>query len=193
MKKMSTTLILAAAIAVPSIALAAPAAAPAAKPATTTTAPAAKPAAAPVAAPAYREPTQAEMEAALAAFRAIMAKGMREVYKDQLDLSDEEGKKFWPIYDKYEAAMKKQNDELLALIKRYATAYNAGPVDDATAKSLLKDMLAHDKDEMQLRDKTVNQVMGVLPATKAALFAQIDNKVRVTIKYDLAKQIPLIE
>jgi len=182
MKKMSTTLILAAAIAIPSVAFAAPAAAPAAKPA-----------AAPMAAPVYKEPTQAEMEAALAAFRAIMAKGMREVYKDQLDLTEEEGKKFWPAYDKYEADYKKQNDQLLALIKRYAAAYNAGPVDDATAKSLLKDMMDHEKAESALRSGMVNKVMGMLPGTKAALFAQIDNKVRVTIKYDLARQIPLVE
>lgn len=139
------------------------------------------------------DPTQAEMDAALAAFRAILATGMREVYKDQLDLTDEEAKKFWPIYDKYEAEYKKQNDQLLALIKRYAAAYNAGPVDDATAKSLLKDALAHEKAEMSLRTSTVNKVMGVLPGHKAALFAQIDNKVRATIKYDLARQVPLID
>jgi Spy/CpxP family protein refolding chaperone len=182
MKKMQS-LLLAAALAAPAFALAAPAATPAAKPAAT----------APAAAPAYVEPTQAEMEAALAAFRAIMATGLREVYKDQLDLTEEEGKKFWPIYDKYEAEYKKQNDQLLALIKRYAAAYNAGPVDDATAKGLLKDMMAHEKAEMSLRTSTVNKVMGVLPGHKAALFAQIDNKVRVTVKYDLARQIPLID
>ena len=191
MKKMSASLLLAAAVAASALApaaLAAPAAAPAAKPAA---APAVAPAASP--APVYHEPTQAEMDAALAAFRAIMAKGLREVYKDQLDLTDEEAKKFWPIYDKYEAEYKKQNDALLAIIKRYAAAYNADPVDDATAKSLLKDMLAHEKDEMALRTSTVNKVMGVLPGAKAALFAQIDNKVRVTVKYDLARQIPLVE
>lgn len=139
------------------------------------------------------EPTQAEMDAAMAAFRAILATGLREVYKDQLDLTEEEGKKFWPIYEKYEAEYKKQNDELLALIKRYANAYNAGPVDDATAKGLLKDMLAHEQKESKLRQKMVKQAMDVLPGHKAALFAQIDNKVRVTIKYDLARQIPLVE
>jgi Spy/CpxP family protein refolding chaperone len=144
-------------------------------------------------APTYVEPTPAELEAALAAFRAILATSLKEVYKDQLDLTEEEGKKFWPIYEKYEVEFKKQNDALLALIKRYAVAYNAGPVDDATAKKLLQDVLAHEKDEMALRTSTVNKVMGVLPGAKAAMFAQIDNKVRVTIKYDIARQIPLID
>lgn len=175
MKKTTQSLLLAAALAAPAFALAAPAAAPA------------------PAAPAYVQPTPAELDAALAAFRAILATGLREVYKDQLDLTEEEGKKFWPIYEKYEAEYKKQNDQLLALIKRYAAAYNAGPVDDATAKALLKDLLAHEKAEMSLRTSTVNKVMGALPGAKAALFAQIDNKVRVTIKYDLARQIPLID
>jgi Spy/CpxP family protein refolding chaperone len=172
MKKLFTTAAIALALAAPGFAAAADAA-PAA------------------AAPAAAAPTNQEAE--LANFRAIMAKGLREVYVDQLDLTPEQGAKFWPIYDKYAADMKKQNDDLLGLIKRYAAAYNAGPVDEATAKKLVQDALAQEKAETQLREKAVKDALKVLPAQKAALFAQIDNKVRVTIKYDLASQIPLID
>lgn len=126
-------------------------------------------------------------------FRAILAKGLREVYVDQLDLSEAEGQKFWPVYDAYAAATKEHNDKLLALIKRYAAAYNAGPVDEATAKALMNDALALDRAECKLRDDTMKKAMKALPATKAAMFFQIDNKVRATLRFDLALQIPLIE
>ena len=132
-------------------------------------------------------------EAEAAEFRAILAKGLRELYVDELKLTDAEGQKFWPVYDAYAAATKAHNDKVLALIKRYAAAYNAGPVDEATAKSLLSDALALDKAECKLREDTMKKAMKALPATKAAMFFQIDNKVRATFQFDLALQIPLIE
>ena len=132
-------------------------------------------------------------EAQFNEFRALLAKGLREVYVDELKLSDAEGKAFWPAYDAYAAAMKAHNDKLLALIKRYAAAYNAGPVDEATAKSLMNDAMALDKAECKLRDDVMTKAMKALPATKAAVFFQIDSKVRATYKFELAAQIPLIE
>jgi len=125
-------------------------------------------------------------------FRTLLAKGLREVYVHELRLSDAEGKAFWPIYDAYAAGMKANNDKLLALIRRYADAYKAGPVDDATAKLLVGDALALDKAESKLRDEAMKKAMKALPATKAAMFFQIDNKVRATLSYELAAQIPLI-
>lgn len=141
-------------------------------------------------APAAAEPIT---EAQVAEFRAVLAKGLREVYVDQLKLNEAEGKAFWPVYDAYAAKQKEHNDKLLALIKRYAAAYNAGPVDEATAKSLLSDALALDKADCKLRDETMKKAMKALPATKAAMFFQVDNKVRATLEFDLALQIPLIE
>jgi heme oxygenase len=138
----------------------------------------------------FADPTT---EAEANEFRALLAKGLREVYVDELKLSDAEGKAFWPSYDKYAADMKAHNDKLLALIKRYAAAYNAGPVDEATAKSLLDEAMALDKAECKLRDDVMKKALKAMPATKAAMFFQIDNKVRATVKFDLAAQIPLIE
>lgn len=126
-------------------------------------------------------------------FRAVLAKGLREVYVDVLKLNEAEGKAFWPVYDAYAAGMKAHNDKVLALIKRYAAAYNAGPVDDATAKSLMNEALALEKAECKLRDDAMSKAMKALPAVKAATFFQIDNKVRATVKFELALQIPLVE
>jgi hypothetical protein len=144
----------------------------------------------PLSAGAVAEPS---IDAQITEFRAILAKGLREVYVHELKLTDAEGKAFWPAYDAYAAGMKAHNDKVLALIKRYAAAYNAGPVDDATAKSLLSDAMALDKAEAKLRDDVMSKAMKALPATKAAVFYQIDNKVRATFKFDLAAQIPLVE
>lgn len=132
-------------------------------------------------------------DAQIAEFRSTLAKGLREVYVHELKLNAAEGTAFWPVYDAYAAAMKAHNDKLLALIKRYAAAYNAGPVDEATAKSLLTDAIALDNADRKLRDDVMKKAMKALPATKAAVFFQIDNKVRATFQFDLAAQIPLVE
>lgn len=143
------------------------------------------------AAPATPAATSAEAE--MAAFRAAFAGGLRALYVDQLKLTEAEGKQFWPIYDAYAAGVKANNDKVLALIKRYADAYNKGPVDAATAKSLLTEAMALDKAEYKLRDDVMKKAMKVMPANKVALFYQMDSKVRATVKYDLAAQIPMIE
>ena len=110
-----------------------------------------------------------------------------------LGLTDAEGAKFWPVYDAYQKDLQGINQRLDAAITAYATAYNKGPVSDATAKSLLDQALAIDDAEAKLRTANVAKVMAVLPAAKAARYIQIENKIRAVVKYELADSIPLVE
>ncbi|MEJ2095180.1 MAG: hypothetical protein P8X93_08565, partial [Gammaproteobacteria bacterium] len=58
-----------------------------------------------------------------------------------MNLTQAEGKAFWPIYDEYQTDLQKINQSKLDVILRYADAYNQGAVSDATAKSLLSEYL----------------------------------------------------
>jgi hypothetical protein len=75
----------------------------------------------------------------------------------------------------------------------YADAYNEGPVANATAKKLLDESLAIDAAEARLKTATVPKILAVLPATKAARYIQIENKIRAAVRYELAARIPLVE
>jgi hypothetical protein len=110
-----------------------------------------------------------------------------------LQLTDAEGKQFWPVYDAYQKDLQQINQRLTAAIVAYADAYNKGPVPNEVAKTLLDEALAIDDAEAKLKTSTAQKVMAVLPATKAARYIQIENKIRALIRYELAANIPLVE
>lgn len=115
------------------------------------------------------------------------------VVAENLQLTDAEGAKFWPVYEAYQKDLQGINQRLLAAIKAYADAYNKGPVANDMAKKLLDEAIAIDEAELQLRKSAAAKVMAVLPATKAARYLQMENKIRAAIRYELAANIPLAE
>ena len=110
-----------------------------------------------------------------------------------LSLSEAEAKSFWPVYDAYQAEIATLNDRTVKLVKAYADAYNAGPINSATAKSLLTEMLAIDDAELKLRHSYLPKFESTVPSEKVARYLQIENKIRAVIKYELAAGIPLVE
>jgi hypothetical protein len=115
------------------------------------------------------------------------------VVAQNLQLTDAEGTTFWPVYDAYQKDLQGVNQRLTAVILAYANAYNKGPVGNDVAKKLLDDALAVDEAEAKLKASYVPKVLAVLPATKAARYIQIENKIRALIRYELAEGIPLVE
>ena len=79
------------------------------------------------------------------------------------------------------------------MVLAYADAYNKGPVANDMAKKLLDDAMAVDDAEGKLKASYVPKVLATLPATKAARYIQIENKIRAAIRYELAEGIPLVE
>ncbi len=115
------------------------------------------------------------------------------VIAENLNLTEAEGTAFWPVYDAYQKDLQQINQRIAALVLSYADAYNKGPVADDVAKKLLGETLAVDEAEVKLRGSYAPKVLAALPATKAARYIQIENKIRALIRYELATGIPLVE
>jgi hypothetical protein len=115
------------------------------------------------------------------------------VVAQNLNLTDAEGTAFWPVYDAYQKDLQAINQRLTATIQAYADAYNKGPITNETAKRLLDEALAIDEAESKLKSASAPKIMAVLPATKAARYIQIENKIRAVVRYELAAGIPLVE
>ena len=111
-----------------------------------------------------------------------------------MDLSDAEGKKFWPLYDAYQHELMEVNQRLGKTIKDYADAFNEGKgtISNDAAKKLLNEALSVEEAELKLKRTYADKIGKVLPATKTARYIQIENKIRAVIKIELAKQIPLV-
>jgi len=106
-------------------------------------------------------------------------------------LTEEEGKKFWPVYEAYQEDLQKINQRILKLINEYADAYNKGQVTDATARKLTDEAIDIEHDESSLKKSYVPKLSKVLPGVKVARYIQIENKVRAIVRYELASAIPL--
>ena len=115
------------------------------------------------------------------------------VVAQNLELTDAEGAKFWPVYEAYQKDLQQINERLATAILAYADAYNHGPVTNEKAKQLLDEYLAIDDAEAKLKDATTPKILAAIPAVKAARYIQIENKIRAVVRYELAAAIPLVE
>lgn len=112
---------------------------------------------------------------------------------NNMKLTEQEAKGFWPVYDAYQKDLQQLNGRLEKGVKAYADAYNAGPVSNETAKKLLDEALAIEESEVALKKSYVPKLEKVLPVSKVARYLQIESKVRSAAKYELARLIPLVE
>ena len=109
-----------------------------------------------------------------------------------MGLTDDEGKKFWPLYDEYQKELEQVNQSIGKTIQEYADAFNKGPVPNDQAKKLMNDVLAIEDKEVNLKRNYADKIGQVLSATKTARYIQIETKIRALVKAELAKEIPLV-
>lgn len=110
-----------------------------------------------------------------------------------MDLSDAEAKKFWPVYDAYQVELKQLNTRITTLIEAYANDYNNNSMTDAKAKKMISEMVSIDEAEAAMKKSFVPKLYKVLPAVKVARYLQIENKIRAALRYELAAAVPLVK
>ena len=110
-----------------------------------------------------------------------------------MNLTEADGKVFWPVYDSYQKDLQGINGRVAKVIDSYADAWNGNTLTDEKAKSLLDETLAIEDSELQLRKKYASQLSGVLPAKLVARYMQIESKIRAAMRYELAEAIPLVQ
>ena len=118
----------------------------------------------------------------------LRAKKM-QVIGQNMSLSEEEGQKFWPIYNHYVKELQGVNDRKYALLKQYAEMW--ATMTDADALIYVRNWLEADGQAQALRLKYVPVVSGVLPGKKAATFFQLDRRLNMIIDLQLFSQVPL--
>ena len=109
-----------------------------------------------------------------------------------MDLTEQEGKDFWPLYDMVQKELEIKNAELALLIAEYAEAYNKGPVANDVAAKLIKESLSYEAGALKRKIAYMAKIGKILPAHKAARYLQIENKIRAVLKFELAQGIPLM-
>ena len=111
---------------------------------------------------------------------------------NNMDLTDQESKAFWPYYEGYQKKLDQINSNMGGIIDEYAEAYNKGSVPEDVAKKIINEALKTEGAEVVMRREYAEKLTKVLPATKVARYLQMESKIRALIRYDLAANIPLM-
>jgi len=75
-----------------------------------------------------------------------------------MDLTDAEAKNFWPVYDGYQKELGELNERLMKTIKKYADAFNKGPIPDDKAKKLMNEVLSIEEGEVKAKRAIAEKV-----------------------------------
>jgi hypothetical protein len=142
-----------------------------------------------LASPAFAEEASTNLDILLQKIKA----DKKLLVAANMDLTDVEGKAFWPIYDAYQKDLEAINDRLGQAIASYAEAAGKGPIPDDTAKKLFNDAMAAEEAELKLKQSYLPKLEQAVSAAKAVRYLQLENKIRAAIRYELAEQIPLVE
>lgn len=147
------------------------------------TAPAAPPAAAPQASAPVSPESQKQID--LTAARAER----KAIVSDNMKLSAGQAKEFWPVYDKYEAAMDKIEDRHIKEIKDFANHYDT--LTDADAKRKLDEVMAIAQARLNVQKAYIPKFRDVVSQVQTTRFFQIDNKLRAMVQCEIAQMVPL--
>jgi Spy/CpxP family protein refolding chaperone len=113
----------------------------------------------------------------------------KQIIAENMDLSDAEAEKFWPVYDQYAAELSRIYDTKIALLNDYAENY--GTMTGEQAENYIRKRAAVEQSIMELRLKYMPAFRKVLSGRETALFYQLDWRLGLAIDVELV-QVPLI-
>lgn len=122
--------------------------------------------------------------------RAVIQTERKAIVAKAMELTDEEGQAFWPVYNAYWVEMNKVLDKRVKLITDFAEHY--GNISNEKAKSLLDDFFNVQEERLKVKKSHVKKFRKVLPDTKVARYFQVENKLDAIIDLELAREIPLL-
>ncbi len=138
---------------------------------------------------AAQEPTQSDMQILLEKIRA----DKKLLVAANMELTEAEAQKFWPVYDEYQAELDKLNGRVADLIQAYAAEYNKNTMTDDKARKMVTELISIDQAEAAIKKMFAPKLYKALPAIKVARYLQIENKIRAALRYELADAVPLVK
>jgi hypothetical protein len=113
----------------------------------------------------------------------------KQIIAENMDLSDAEAEKFWPVYDRYAAELSRIYDTKIALLNDYSENYSS--MTGEQAENYIRKRAEVEQSIVQLRLKYMPAFRKVLSGREAALFYQLDWRLGLAIDVELV-QVPLI-
>jgi hypothetical protein len=113
----------------------------------------------------------------------------RAVVLTAMEMTDDQVRAFTPIYDKYQADMKKLSERAVEMLNKFAANY--GSMTDDAAKDILKEWLELREERNAITKKYAKEMGRALPPTKVLQWVQIENKLNALLDVQAASVIPV--
>ena len=136
-------------------------------------------------------PASAQVRTDVAMDRAQLQSDYQNIVALNLNITDEQGKTFWPLYREYRGEMQKVGDRMVELVLDYAK--NAETLTDEQSSKMLDSYLTIKKDEMKVRSAWVAKFRKALPSKAVTRLYQIENKLDSMIMFAAAVDVPLVQ
>ncbi len=114
-----------------------------------------------------------------------------ELITQGMALPEEYAAPFWPVYRKYQFDLDKLNDELLQLLRDYASNYESMTSKKAT--ELVQKSFELQEKKLKLRQTYFDEFNKILPPKFAAKYSQLDNRINLLLDLQLASRVPLVK
>jgi hypothetical protein len=122
--------------------------------------------------------------------RGALKADRKVIVAEGMGLTDQESAAFWPIYRDYRAEMDKLGDGRIELVLEYAELYPDIPED--RAKQMLKKYSVIEGKAVSVRNKYLKKISRVLPSSKVLRFAQLENRLDLAVRVQVAAAVPLV-
>lgn len=123
--------------------------------------------------------------------RDVLNTEKKAIIAEVMELNDAESAPFWEMYNEYNAELYKVYTKRVNIIKDFAANYET--MTDEKADELWTSSMAYQSELLKLNKSYYKKFKKILPAGKAALYFQTENKIAAMINAELADGIPLIE
>jgi hypothetical protein len=133
--------------------------------------------------------TQDTTDQNIAMLRKDLRSQKKQIVAANMNLTDTEAEKFWPVFEQYTDQLMAINNKKYAAAKQYVQGYDT--LTDSQAERLTRDALEVDQSVAQLRLSYIPIFEKVISPKKTALFLQIDRRLVLLIDLQLSSSLPL--
>ncbi len=113
-----------------------------------------------------------------------------EILKKEMNFSEADAEKFWPIYENYSKELKKIGDRELNLIKQYVKFYEN--MTDPTAKTVFDESIRIKQARLDLEKEYFEVVSKALSPKVAAKFTHIESMITQMIRLQIYSELPVL-
>jgi len=121
--------------------------------------------------------------------RAALKTEKKALVADAMQLTEDESKAFWPLYNEYNEKLYLINTKVYELIEKFANDYEN--LSDEQAIALWNENMKIKKESAKLEATYFKKFQKIMSGKKVLRYFQTESKIDALIAFQLAAEIPL--